>query len=88
LQFAEDIGQLDDALGDFFNFALALRDGGFVGIVQETLLRGLLECRLREGALTSPTRDANDILRFFAIVSSPLLKPPVCCDSRTIMSIR
>jgi hypothetical protein len=46
LQFLENVGKLDNALGDIFDFALALGDEGFVGVVAQALLLGLEECGL------------------------------------------
>jgi hypothetical protein len=47
----ENVGELDNALGDVFDFALALGNEGFVGVVSQTLLLGLEERGLREGAV-------------------------------------
>lgn len=44
LQFLEDVRQFDDALGYVFDFALALGDERFVGIMTQSLLFGLEEC--------------------------------------------
>jgi hypothetical protein len=39
----ENIGELDNALGNVFDFALALGDESFVGVVAQALLLGLEE---------------------------------------------
>jgi len=51
LQLLENVGELNDALGDVINFALAMGNEGFVGIVTQALLLGLEQGRLGEGAV-------------------------------------
>ena len=51
LQLLEDVGQLDDALGNVFNLPLALSNEGFVGIMAQPLLLGLEERGLRKGSV-------------------------------------
>ena len=48
LEVTEDIGQLDDALGNLLNLPLALRYRGIVG-VHKFLVRDRLQGRLRKG---------------------------------------
>lgn len=53
LQVLENVGELDDALCDVFDFTFALGDEGVVGVVHQALLMllCLLERRLRKGAV-------------------------------------